>query len=170
MKEIVLSNGMVALVDDADYETLKEFNWHYKPSRHTGYAYMNTKKADGKKTTKKMHTVIMNTPAGFQIDHRDRNGLNNQRDNLRVATYKQNQANIGKQTRSTASRFKGVSWDSHRGKWNAHIKVDQVMKNLGRFEKEEDAARAYNDAASAAFGEFASLNDVEATSASPDSL
>lgn len=160
MKEIVLSNNMIALVDDADYELLKGFKWHYKPSRHTGYAYMNIKKANGKKTTKKMHTVIMNTPAGFQIDHKDRNGLNNQRENLRVATSGQNQANIGKQERTTSSRFKGVGWDSHRKKWNAHIKIDQVMKNLGRFEKEEDAARAYNEAARVAFGEFASFNIV----------
>jgi predicted RNA methylase len=160
MKEIVLSNGMVTLVDDVDYEKLKDINWHYKPSRYTGYAYMNIKNADGKKTTRKMHTVIMNTPAGFQIDHKDRDGLNNQRDNLRVATYGQNQANIGKQTRLTSSRFKGVGWDAHRQKWNAHIKVDQVMKNLGRFSTEEAAARAYNEAARVAFGEFASLNDI----------
>jgi hypothetical protein len=102
----------------------------------------------------------MGVAPGVEIDHQDGNGLNNQKYNLRICTTAQNGANQRTQSRKKSSRFKGVNWDKDRQKWYAHIKVNQVLKNLGRFSSEIEAAKAYNKAAIIAFGKFAKLNEV----------
>lgn len=108
-----------------------------------------------------MHRVIAQTPAGMQTDHRDGNGLNNQRANLRSSTSSENHANIGKYRlvrRGTAtSPYKGVS-ASPNGKWDARIAVRGVQRRLGRFATAEQAARAYDQAAVEAWGPFAVVN------------
>ena len=92
-------------------------------------------------------------PSG-QIDHKNRDGLDNRLCNLRLATPSQNQANKGMRIDNTSS-VKGVAWDKARQKWKATISVNGKSICLGRFEKIQDAAEAYSDAAKRNFGPFA---------------
>lgn len=154
MKEIQLTQGKVALVDDDDVSLLSEHEWYALKVRKTYYAV----RAGPSKTIVYMHRVLM--PGYRQVDHRDGNGLNNQRENLRPATNSQNQANRRKKS-GTSSQFKGVSWNKEAGKWQAQIRSDGKDTHLGRYSEEEDAARAYDEAAKRKFGEFANLNFKE---------
>lgn len=151
--------GRVALIDDADWDLVSQYPWHvFEESRagrlHGPYAVACVKRSDGRWTTIRMHCLIMGESG---IDHRDGDGLNNQRENLRVATASQNHANERPGAGGT-SRFKGVYWDKSKSKWCAEIKIDRKKIHLGRFAVEEDAARAYDAAALRAWGEFARLN------------
>ena len=140
MKEIQLSRGLVALVDDNFFEMLNKYKWHAKPSRNTFYAETSIKNKDGKYIVTKMHRMIMGFPIGMDIDHVDRNGLNNQISNLQIVTERKNCCNRGiKKT----SRFHGVSWHSQRGYWVARITIGKHYKHLGCFSIEEDAHTAY---------------------------
>lgn len=98
------------------------------------------------------------------VDHINHDTLDNRRQNLRVVTRRQNQANMRKCSKATSSKYKGVSWDKSRNKWMAALgpKVEGKTRriHLGRFDREEDAALAYNKGASALFGVFAKLNKV----------
>lgn len=158
MKEIELNHGKVAQVDDEDYERLNKHKWYAHEQCYTYYALRTRNK-----TNICMHREILSVPLGMEMDHRDMNGLNNQKYNLRICTKSQNQANI-KPRRGSSSKFKGVS--KTRRKWKAEIQIRGQRIYLGRFEIERDAALAYNDAAIRYFGEFArpnisNLYDVE---------
>lgn len=102
-----------------------------------------------------MHRLIR--PEATRIDHRNSNGLDNRGDNLRVATASNNSANTQKQ-KNTSSKYKGVHLYKRHLTWQAGIRVNGHTKYLGRFNTEEAAARAYDAAAVANFGEFARLN------------
>jgi hypothetical protein len=111
-----------------------------------------------------MHRLILAPPDGMEVDHADRNGLNNRRANLRIATRAQNLQNRGSHTRSgqpSTSEFKGVSWDKARAAWKANINVHGRQEHLGRYSSEVEAARAYDLRAHEAFGPFAFLNFPE---------
>jgi hypothetical protein len=104
-----------------------------------------------------MHRYILGlTDRGTRCDHRDNNGMNNQRSNLRIATAGQNQHNCG--SRGGKSRFKGVSWSKAAGKWVAQICKDRQRRHIGLFETEEAAAAAYDKSAIELHGAFAYLN------------
>src|SRR5215471_4599057 len=107
-----------------------------------------------------MHRLIAGVGPRRKVDHHDRNGLNNQRKNLRVATSSQNGANRVPDRRKAGrtSQYKGVFWDKARNRWCATIHVDGKTRALGRFETEREAAAAYDAAASAIWGRFARLN------------
>jgi hypothetical protein len=90
------------------------------------------------------------------VDHRDRNPLNNQRSNLRLASNSQNGAN----SLNADGSFKGVSWNDKKQKWAAYIKVNYIQTHLGYFDSEIEGATAYNAAALRIFGQFANLNEV----------
>lgn len=94
-----------------------------------------------------------------EIDHRNHNRSDNTIWNLREVTRLQNQHNRSPRKGAT-SNYKGVSWDRHRSKWAVYIKYGGRVKNLGRFDSEEKAAMAYNEAAKAHFGEYAFLNEI----------
>lgn len=144
--EVVLSNGRgVALVDDADYDRVSRHRW-----RRYGGDYAATD-IDGEAVY--MHHFILGDTS--EVDHRDGNGLNNQRENLRPATRTQNMQN---RAGWGSSGFKGVSWFAQRGKWRARIAADGREKTIGYFDTAEDAARAYDRKAVELFGEFARLN------------
>ena len=163
MKEIPLTQGKIALVDDADYEWLNQRKWHAANNHGWGW-YAERKGAcdsNGKRHTILMHRVITGAGLGQQVDHKDRDGLNNQRANLRLCTASQNHANQ-KRCAGCSSRFKGVTWNKREGKWRARIGVHGERIFLGRFDDEVLAALAYNKAATEHFGEFARPNVIAA--------
>jgi hypothetical protein len=155
MKEIPLTRGFVAVVDDEDYENVNQFKWFANPDKHTTYA-SRTDYSGGSKKHIKMHRFIMGYPVGMLVDHINRNGLDNRRCNLRITTHQQNQANSI--SKSDSSRFKGVSRDKRKEKWYASIRKNKKDHYIGRYDIEEDAARVYDRRAIEFFGEFARLN------------
>lgn len=154
MKKIPLTQGKFAVVDDEDYEKVSCWNWYYVTGKgwKTGYAVRN-EYSDGGQRQIRMHRVILNVPEGVEVDHRDLDGLNNRKRNLRVATRAQNNTNQGLR-KDSKSGFKGVSWDQG-GKWRARIRG---LQQIGMFDSPIEAARAYDSTARAVFGEFARTN------------
>jgi hypothetical protein len=160
MREIPLTQGYVALVDDEDYEDVMAAGpWHVTSRRGTRYAtkrikgpYLDGRRGAG--ISLLMHRLILGPNPDQDIDHANGDGLDNRRENLRVASTSQNMANQRK-TRGV-SRFKGVTFLPQR--WRAAIQYQGRKKNLGNFATEEEAARAYDRAAREIFGEFARLN------------
>lgn len=155
-KEIRLTQGKVTVVDDADFDWLNQWRWYAGKSGSTYYA-VRPKQQRNKRSLIFMHREILKPPENRETDHKDGNGLNNQRYNLRVATHTQNQCNARKR-KGTTSRFKGVYWDRLRSKWRAQIKIGGKEFHLGRFLSETEAAQSYNIAAKKYFGEFARTN------------
>ena len=162
MKEIPLTQGKIALVDDGDFESVSRFKWHAHFDGYNWYA----KKKNGIQGTRKrgvvhkpiaMHNFIMEPPPGVVIDHKDWNGLNNQRHNLRICTQAQNCQN-GRQRKGNKSGFKGVSWKKRNKKWCTQIAVFGKVIHVGLFDVATDAARAYDAAAMKYHGEFALTN------------
>lgn len=152
--------GRVALVDDEDYDRLVQYRWavweRVRPGGGTDgpYAVANMTRGDGKQTSVKMHKFL----TGYaRTDHKDRNGLNNQRSNLRPADHAQNGYNTTASV-GGASAYKGVSWHKGGKKWMAELRSDGVGHYLGLFTNEEAAALAYDDAARQRHGEFACFN------------
>src|SRR6266702_8265358 len=106
-REISLTRGYVAIVDDDDYELVSRFKWQACVRKHTVYAQRYIRRPDGKKTAQLLHRMLMNvTDPAIQIDHRDHDGLNNTRSNLRVCSHAENQHNTRKHN-DGRSRFKG---------------------------------------------------------------
>jgi hypothetical protein len=155
-REIPLTKGYVAIVDDDDHEWLSQWRWFALVGSNAVYAHRSVR-IDGKRRTLRMHRAILGAPKGMGVDHIDHDGLNNTRANLRLCTQSQNLGNQRLRTDGT-SAYKGVSWHTQRGKWQAHIKRDDKHKYLGLFTDEIDAALAYDAAARELFGEFAYLN------------
>ncbi len=150
-----------ALVDACDYEYLIQWKWYlFTGSEGRFYACRKTSSKGGAlRRDIFMHNEILKVKIGHIPDHRDGNGLNNRRYNLRYATTSQNGGNRKPNKRGT-SKYKGVSWNTQRQKWRAVIKVEGKLIFLGYFDVEGDAAHAYNKAATKYFGEFALLNGV----------
>lgn len=156
MEEIVripLTGGCEATVDANDLHLVEGRSWqlYTKRSRHTVRLYARCR-FQGRFTF--MHQIIL--PGCDLVDHKDGNGLNNRRRNLRPATQSQNNQN--KRTFTGTSAFKGVSWKTREGKWRAQIQHNKRHFELGCFDSEDAAARAYDAAAARLFGEFARLN------------
>jgi hypothetical protein len=147
MKLIELTRGLWAMVDDADYDFLMQWKW-YAVEASPGKFY--AARWGGEKRVFMHQVLVPNVP---EVDHRNSNGLDNQRHNLRPATHQQNIS--GQQKRRTnTSGFKGVSWHAKDKRWRARI----CRVGLGNFKTPEEAARAYDRAALEKFGEFARLN------------
>lgn len=120
-----------------------------------GYAVTNW--FEGKAQRIYAHRLIMKAPAGWEVDHINRNPLDNRRENLRLATHSQNGAN--KAHPNSASGYRGV-YKASKNRWHARIKVDGRPLYLGSFGSPHDAARRFNEAAIEKYGEFAVLNEV----------
>jgi hypothetical protein len=155
MKEIKLTQGKVALVDDEDYEYLNQFKWHTVNVGGILYASRNLRISKNKRISQRMQWVIMGKHNGMVIDHIDHNGLNNQKNNLRICTPHQNFMNQSKQY-NTKSGYKGVGYVDNTIR--ARICISGKLIHLGTFKTEREAAMAYDEAALRYFGEYASLN------------
>lgn len=151
MAQIQLTRGKFAIVDDADFVWLSQWKWRVQPNKENFYAAR--KGRSGEPKTVMMHRFILGLTGPWQTDHIDRNGLNNQRSNLRVATRSQNGAN--RKLRTNTSGFKGVCWNKASQKWQAAIQVLGKVKYLGVYENINDAHAAYVSAANESYGEFA---------------
>ena len=155
MKEIPLTQGYVALVDDEDYERLIAMGkWHvFKSKSRKQPSVYAARHESNTRDIIFMHSIV----TGYRpVDHKDTNGLNNQKYNLRRTNHTLNMANsrpIG-----GSSPFKGVSFQKQTRTWSAKIKVNGKLKHLGSFKDEVDAATVYNFAAYEEWGEYARLN------------
>lgn len=160
MKEIKLTKGKVALIDDEDYEYLSRWRWKALNGKGDWCAVRNTRaKVKSKYVTLYMHRVIMDAPKGMTVDHINRNGLDNRRSNLRLATRRENQRNRGP-VKDSASKYKGVVFDKRNKKWKAQINTGECNKFLGYFDTPEEAAKVYDEAAKKYHGAFAWLNKL----------
>ena len=146
-RTIPLTKGYVALVDAVDYPMLSRFTWHVT---NKGYAVR------GQHPHVLMSRVIMLPDPGLEVDHVNRNKLDNRRRNLRICEHRGNARNAARRV-DNASGYKGVSWRSDVKKWRVRL-ANGGQKYLGLFDDKLDAARAYDAAARELFGEFACLN------------
>lgn len=156
---IPLTQGKVALIDEGDAPLVLPYRWHrrYSPREHTDYAGRSILLPNGKPHLVFMHSVILLPIPGLVVDHRNGDGLDNRRENLRYATTSQNGGNrrIGA---NNTSGYRGVDYRKRRLRWRARIAFEGERIELGHFGSPEEAARAYDLAARRLFGEFARLN------------
>lgn len=154
MKKIPLTQGKFTLIDDEDYDYLARWKWCYAKPRN-GHSSCNVVRKD-KQRILIMSRVILDAPVGLQVDHINHNPLDNQHNNLRLATARQNAANT--RGRKHSSIYKGVSFHRLIKRWVAQIRIDDKNKYLGSYVSESEAARAYDKVAYEKSGEFAFLN------------
>lgn len=153
MKQIELTRGQFALVDDEDFEELNQYYWQAQPTRtKTGYYAVrnNGYSLAGVRLKVKMHREIMACPKGLEVDHRNGDFLNNCRSNLRICTHAENAKNQRK--RKGSSHYKGVK--RHTNYWRADIMVNYKRYFLGLFKTQEEAKAAYNQRALIVHGDF----------------
>ncbi len=137
-KTIPLTRGLVAIVDDEDYEWLSQYNWHAQRSGQRWYAMQRGGIA--------MHRWVMRTPPGMHTDHISGEGLDNRRANLRIVTCAQNLHNRTRKQAGCTARFHGVNWDKDSKCWRARIMRNGRRVSLGNFDCEYAAAGAYDAA------------------------
>ncbi len=156
IREIPLGGGQVAIVDDEDYDRIKQFGkWHVSVKKGIAYAACS-RRVNGKVITTAMHRLLHELPTGMHTDHKNGNGLDNRRNNLRTATSGENRAN-SKVNKNSLSGAKGVAFC--RGKATNPYRVflyrDKKRVHVGYFPDISTAAAAYAVAAKEAHGEFA---------------
>lgn len=157
MREIQLTQGKFTIVDDEDYEKLKDFKWWYSK---IGYAvhteYISLTQGSNKIY---MHRLILETPLNMCCDHINGNRLDNRKCNLRIVTKQQNQWNRSS-TGKGSSKHKGVYFSKQKNKWLSKIQKDFKEYHIGFFATENEAVIAYNKKAVELFGEYAKLNII----------
>lgn len=163
-RRIPLTQGRYAIVEPADYEWLSRYKWFAIKTERGYYAVraVSAQEEERRQYQIRMHREIMgDIPKGKIVDHRNQNGLDNRRSNLRNATSQENSWNKRKQKGRYSSKYKGVSWFKGEGRWQARITKDSKQIFIGYFDDEQEAARAYDAKAKELFGEFAAVNFPE---------
>jgi hypothetical protein len=163
VKQIPLNHEQYALVDDEDFDIVKDYAWNTQPIRYSsvvvGYGYVRT--TVNKKTINMHHLIFGKAPKGFVVDHKNRNKLDNRKENFRYATYSQNTANSNRHPSMwPEGTYKGVRKTTTNW-FYASITFNRKLHNLGKFRTANEAAIAYNEKALEFFGEFATLNEIK---------
>lgn len=174
MRTIQLTRGKVTTVDDSDYQELAQHSWYAMKTKQPGlfYAARSTwELVDGKrkKGCVLMHRQLMKADEAQLVDHRNGDGLDNQRGNLRLCSNAENLRNRRRPRRGCSHRWRGYTFVSGKSKpWRAQAAVGELrangsrrLRSLGYFVTEEEAAHAYDKAVKAVYGAFASLNFPE---------
>lgn len=159
MKTLPLSQGMTAIVDDEDFEELNKYKWSFHREKNGnigGYAFRNKTVSPNKRITIKMHRELLHTPPGMEVDHKNGDGLDNRKENLRLATRQQNCANR-KLFKNSIHGLKGVFQKLPCKNFYSQIRVNKKIIRLGVFETKEEAHQAYLEAAKKYFGDFANI-------------
>lgn len=157
MKEIKLTQGKVALVDNEDFEELNKYKWACAKYPKTFYAVMFSWE-NGKQKTIYMHRQILKVnDRSIFVDHKDHDGLNNQRVNIRKCSHSENQRNK-ESVVGSSSKYIGVCWHKKDKKWQSAITINKKQKYLGQFDCPIKAAKVRDEEAKKVFGEFANLN------------
>jgi hypothetical protein len=160
-RRIYLGEGRFTIVEPEDYYRFNNFHWTAKKAGDCFYAIRFLNTPDSKLKFILLHREIMKAPKGLVVDHKNNDGLDNRRVNLRLATRSQNNINRRQDKSKTLSRYVGVTFDKRRRRWVARIYVNGKSKFLGSFESEIEAAKAYDAAAKKYYGEFARPNFQE---------
>jgi hypothetical protein len=163
-RRIDLGEGRHTILDPPDFYRLNNFRWYAEGEGELIYALRTVISAREKSRTVRMHRLIMNAPANRLVDHRNGDGLDNRRENLRLATPTQNMQNRRKTRRKTSSRFVGPTFVKRRGDWSSRLSYKGKRIWLGYFDSEVEAAKAYDKAARKYHKEFARLNFPEEAS------
>lgn len=142
MMKIPLTRNRVAIVDDADYPVLSQFKWCVSSN---GYVHRRASETDDAQSIVRMHHMLLPAVSGMDVDHKNRNKLDNRRRNLRYLTRSQNMLNTGLKS-NNSSGHKGVTWHKASGKWSAQIMVNYRQQYLGLFETVEAGIKARKDA------------------------
>jgi hypothetical protein len=158
LKEIPITQGKVAIVDDSDFESLNQWRWYAAKARNTFYA-VRKDSSSGRRVNVHMHRLILGAKAGQFVDHIDGNGLHNFRSNLRICNHTENLHNRGA-NRDNTSGYKGVSFRRKASKFHAQIDLNGQKIYLGSFECRIEAARHYDAAALLFHGRFARINGL----------
>lgn len=153
MKRIPLTKGLFALVDDCDFDALNQFKWHASKHKNTFYAKKVFRNLDGTKAITMMHRALLSPKESEQVDHADRDGLNNCRTNLRICTYSENNKNR-RIFKNNTSGYRGVI-AAPNGRFYAQIYKNGRCTALGGYGSILQAAEAYEAAAKRIYGDFA---------------
>jgi hypothetical protein len=148
-KNIYLGKGMYAIVDERDFDYLSQFKWVVIKSKKTYYA----------RTSILMHRLVLHAPVNVGIDHKNHDGLDNRRSNIRLATNSQNAQNRGLR-KDNKTGYKGVFFNKKYRVFQTHIMIDGKYKYGGSFKTAKEAGLAYNYLATKHYGDFASLNNI----------
>ncbi len=161
MKVIKLTQNKQALIDDKDYAKVKGFYWYASREKNKLWYAKGYIRGSKPYAAVRMHRLLLGLTSADrrQVDHRNSNGLDNRRKNLRIVSNAQNSMNRRKQA-GCLSDYKGVSYDKRKGRWRTMIMKDQRAFNLGFFKSETEAALAYNRKAKELFGKYARLNVI----------
>lgn len=164
MKKIELSGaagkGVFVLVDDEDYEKVKQFKWNAQIKKSKSIYATAAININGKWINIRMHRFILGVDASEkrQTDHINNNTLDNRKSNLRLCTSKQNDFNRLPKVNKKYSPYKGVCFHKGRKKFTAYIMFDDKQIHLGGYKTDREAALAYDKKAMELFGEYAYLN------------
>jgi hypothetical protein len=160
MKLIKLTQGKFAKIDDIDFDVINKWKWRFN-SRVGAVHRIYLEKINGKWKFEEiiMHRFLLNASKDKQVDHKNRDILDNQRSNLRICTPSENNCNKLVMSKNK-SGFKGVLWEKLHKKYRAVIAKNKKIIYLGYFDTPQKAALAYNEAAKKLHGEFAVLNKI----------